>query len=269
MASDKRTYALRPEPAVLRTPQRRPVSPLRGGVSRKLASYVVTKGVRARNTRPLVSFTFDDIPESAFVHGARVLEENGARGTFYIAGGLCGTTDASRRLISASDCVQLHRRGHEIGCHTFSHPVVQRLDRDGFATELDRNRDFFARLVPELVLENFCYPYGIASLPRKWQAQARFDSCRSSRPGINAGAIDLGMIRGTPIDHTSDTAAILGAIDETVRRKGWLVLFTHDVAPDPTWIGCTPQFLDAAVKAALGRGCEIVTVRDALRRIGA
>jgi peptidoglycan/xylan/chitin deacetylase (PgdA/CDA1 family) len=269
MAIDTDTRTLPPGTTALRTPQPRPVSRLRGGISRKLASTVVTKSVRARNERPLVSFTFDDIPESAFVHGARVLEDNGARGTFYIAGGLCGTTDASRRLISASDCVQLHRRGHEIGCHTFSHPVVQWLDADAFTAELDRNRDFFARLVPELVLENFCYPYGIASLPRKWQAQARFDSCRSAKPGVNAGTVDLGMIRGTPIDYTSDAATILGAIDETVRRNGWLVLFTHDVSPDPTWIGCTPQLLDAAIKAALGRGCEIVTVRDALRRIGA
>ena len=267
MTIDTDTHALLPGSSAPRIPQPRPVSPLRGGLSRKLASALVTKSVTARNERPLVSFTFDDIPESAFVHGARVLEENGARGTFYIAGGLCGTTDANRRLVSTSDCVQLHRRGHEIGCHTFSHPVVQWLDADAFTTELDRNRDFFSRLMPDLVLENFCYPYGIASLPRKWQAQARFDSCRSAKPGVNAGTIDLGMIKGTPIDYTSDAAAVLAAIDETVRRCGWLVLFTHDVSPDPTWIGCTPQFLDAAIKAALGRGCEVVTVRDALRRI--
>ena len=132
-----------------------------------------------------------------------------------------------------------------------------------------RNRDFFARLIPELVLENFCYPYGVTSLARKWQAQARFDTCRSSSPGVNAGTIDLGMVKGTPIDHTTDTAAIVNAIDETVRRNGWLVLFTHDVAPQPTWIGCTPQLLDAAVTAALDRGCEVLTVRDALRRVGA
>src|ERR1700726_2368022 len=87
---------------------RRKASRLPGGLSRKLAQYVVTKRVRARNDRPLVSFSFDDIPDSAFIHGARVLEERGARGTFYIAGGLCGRTEADRRLISASDCVELH-----------------------------------------------------------------------------------------------------------------------------------------------------------------
>jgi peptidoglycan/xylan/chitin deacetylase (PgdA/CDA1 family) len=165
--------------------------------------------------------------------------------------------------------VQLHRQGHEIGCHTFTHPVVQRLDAAAFAAELDRNRAFFAGLIPDLVLENFCYPYGIASFPRKLQAQRQFNTCRSAKAGVNAGTIDLGMIHGTPIDYTTSAAAIVDAIDETVRRNGWLVLFTHDVSPEPTWIGCTPQFLAAAIEAARERGCEIVTVRDALRRIGA
>jgi peptidoglycan/xylan/chitin deacetylase (PgdA/CDA1 family) len=249
-------------------PPARPVSPFKGGLSRKLATYVATKRIRPRNQRPLVSITFDDIPESAFVHGARVLEDRGVRGTFYIAGGLCGTAEADRRLSSAADCLELHRRGHEIGCHTFSHPVVQALDAGGFAAELDRNREFFAALAPELTLENFCYPYGIASLSRKLQAQTRFHSCRGSKAGINAGMIDLGMLKATPIDYTTDSQAIVRAIGETVRRNGWLILFTHDVMPDPSWIGCTPQLLELAVTAAQEGGCEVVTVRDGLQRIG-
>ncbi len=237
-------------------------------LSRGLARYVVTKRVHARNDRPLVSFTFDDIPDTAFIHGARVLEDRGARGTFYIAGGLCGTIETDRRLIDASDCVELHRRSHEIGCHTFSHPVVQTLDADVFASELDRNKEFFASLMPDLALENFCYPYGIASLPRKLQVQARFQSCRGSRAGINAGVIDLGMLRAVPIDYKTDAAMIVRAVDETVRSNGWLIFFTHDVAPDPTWIGCTPQLLDGAIATALRSGCEVVTIHEGLRRIG-
>jgi peptidoglycan/xylan/chitin deacetylase (PgdA/CDA1 family) len=254
--------------ADLPTAVRRTANRLQGGLSRKLAQYVVTKRVRASNDRPLVSFSFDDIPDSAFIHGSRVLEERGARGTFYIAGGLCGRTEPDRRLISASDCVELHRRGHEIGCHTFSHPVVQLLDANGFAAELDRNKQFFASLAPDLTLENFCYPYGKTSLRRKLQAQARFHSCRGSVPGINVGTIDLGMLKGTPIDQTTEVAKIVHAIDETVRRNGWLILFTHDVSPAPTWIGCTPQFLDAAVATALRHGCDVVTVREGLIRVG-
>jgi peptidoglycan/xylan/chitin deacetylase (PgdA/CDA1 family) len=247
----------------------RPVSPFRGGISRKLADLVVTKSVRARNKRPLVSFTFDDIPESAYVHGAPVLEKYGVRGTFYIAGGLCDTTEPTRRLMPAADCADLHRRGHEIGCHTFSHPVVQTLDAEGFTDELDRNRQFLGAHVPSLKLDNFCYPYGVGSLPRKLQAQGRFDSCRGTKAGVNAGTIDLGMLKATPIDHTTAAETIVHAIDEAIRRNGWLILFTHDVSPVPTWIGCTPEFLDAAVGTALARGCEVVTVREALQRIRA
>ena len=40
---------------------------------------------------------------------------------------------------------------------------------------------------------------------------------------LNAGTIDLGMLNGLPIDHTSDLATITAAIDETVRRNGWLI----------------------------------------------
>ena len=36
----------------------------------------------------MVSFTFDDVPKSAATVGAPMLEEYGARGTFYVAGGL-------------------------------------------------------------------------------------------------------------------------------------------------------------------------------------
>ena len=238
-------------------------------LSRGLARYVATKRVRARNARPLVTLSFDDIPDSAFTNGARVLEDRGVRGTFYIAGGLCGTVEADRRLASASDCIELHRRGHEIGCHTFSHPIVQSLRADAFAADLERNKKFFASLAPDLTLENFCFPYGVTSLSRKLQAQARFHSCRSTKSGINVGSVDLGFLKSVPMDHAIDATKIAGLIDETVRHNGWLILFTHDVAPAPTWIGCTPQLLDSTIATALQRGCEVVTVREGLRKIGA
>jgi peptidoglycan/xylan/chitin deacetylase (PgdA/CDA1 family) len=163
----------------------------------------------------------------------------------------------------------LHRRGHEIGCHTFSHPKVPLLNAKQLADDLDRNAAFFATLIPDIKLENFCFPYGLTSLPRKHQAQARFDSCRSSKTGINHGRIDLGFLKSVPLDHTSDLPTITRYIDETVRLNGWLVLFTHDVSEQPTWIGCTPKLLDAIVTYAMRQGCEVATVKDALRRIGA
>jgi len=237
-------------------------------LSRRLARYVVTKRVWARNERPLVSFSFDDVPDQTYLHGAPVLEDFGARGTFYVAGGLCGLTDMDRRIISAAQCVDLHRRGHEIGCHTFSHAAVASLDGATLSAELDRNQAYFASLAPDLTLDNFAYPYGSVSIPRKLQAQRRFHSCRGVREGINVGTVDLGMLKAMAIDQSTKLARITGAIDEASRGNGWLILFTHDVAPAPTSIGCTPALLRAVIEHALGHGCEIVTVREGLRRIG-
>lgn len=76
---------------------------------------------------PLVSFTFDDVPDSALHQGAEILERHGVRGTFYIAGGLEGRVEPDRTLITAAGCEALSKREHEVGCHTFSHSKIRRL----------------------------------------------------------------------------------------------------------------------------------------------
>src|SRR5262249_53443030 len=57
---------------------------------RSMAWKAVAKTVKMSNRRPVVSFTFDDFPRSAALNGARILERQDARGTFYAAGAYCG-----------------------------------------------------------------------------------------------------------------------------------------------------------------------------------
>src|SRR5262249_55413132 len=72
------------------------------GISRKTARHHRSKPFRMRNQTPLVSFTFDDVPDSAYLNGASILEECGIRGTFYIAAGTCGTQDTDAALTQAT-----------------------------------------------------------------------------------------------------------------------------------------------------------------------
>src|SRR3954466_1234050 len=90
-------------------------------VSHRLATHLSVEPFRLRNDTPMVSFTFDDIPRSAATMGAKLLEAHEARGTFYVSGGLVGTKSADWTVVAAEDVVDLHRNGHEIGCHTLSH----------------------------------------------------------------------------------------------------------------------------------------------------
>jgi hypothetical protein len=57
--------------------------------------------------------------------------------------------------------------------------------------------------------------------------------------------------------------------DQTERMNGWLVLYSHDVADSPSWIGCSPKLMEMAVAEAKARGLDCVPVSEALQLIGA
>lgn len=239
-----------------------------GRFGRLAARLVRTRTLRSRLRAPLVSFTFDDIPESACREGAAILETHGARGTFYVAGGLAGTGEVERRLADVEQCVALHRRGHEIGCHTFSHPSVKRCGAAALDDEIARNQAFFSGHDSSIVLENFAYPYNETSLAAKRHLERRFQTCRGGVPGINAGRIDAGFLRTVElIEGRLKPDAARTWIERARARCGWLVFLTHDVSERPGPWGCTPGLLDAAIRDAQALGVEIVTVREAVRRV--
>jgi hypothetical protein len=73
-------------------------------------------GFRIFNIQRDISVSDDDVPESAFSVGAAALDAHGVKGAFYIAGALCNTVGPDgRSLITSPECLELHRRGHEIG----------------------------------------------------------------------------------------------------------------------------------------------------------
>ena len=231
----------------------------------RAAMHFRTKTALLNNAAPIVSFTFDDVPESAFSVGAATLDAHGVKGTFYIAGALCDTVDSDgRSLITSPECLELHRRGHEIGCHTFSHRKVGSLDH-----EIERNKAFFSAIDSSIVLENFAYPYNQATPRSKLMLQRRFRSCRAGVPGVNVGSVDLGLLKTVEIRECALSGADLrNWIDEARATRGWLIFLTHDVGPNPGPWGCSPELLETAVSYALSRECAVLSVRDAMSRIG-
>jgi peptidoglycan/xylan/chitin deacetylase (PgdA/CDA1 family) len=236
-------------------------------VSNRLARHLHAVPLLLSSSGPMVSFTFDDVPESAASIGAPMLEEYGGRATFYISGGLVGQQSSYWNGIAPDDIVSLHRGGHEIACHTYSHRQAIELDALAMAEELDQNRRYFASLDPTIRLQNFAYPYGLATVSRKGQLKNVFDSARSILPGVNRDVIDLQFLRAMPlIDIHIDRSGVENAFDEAATTNGWLIFYGHDVAANPSPYGCTPQLLRRALKAAAARNMPIVTVAEALRR---
>jgi peptidoglycan/xylan/chitin deacetylase (PgdA/CDA1 family) len=198
-----------------------------------------------------------------------MLEEFDARGTFYISGGLADQWSGHWIGASAEEILGLHRSGHELACHTFSHARAIDLDATALTAEMENNRRYLLALDPSISIENFAYPYGLGTPSRKRQLSKTFRSSRSILPGVNSGTIDLHFLRATPlIDRDIDRDGIDRMFDEAVEKNGWLIFYGHDVETTPSRYGCSPSLLRHALDAATHRKIPVLSVTEALRRAG-
>jgi peptidoglycan/xylan/chitin deacetylase (PgdA/CDA1 family) len=218
---------------------------------------------------PIVSFTFDDVPDTALSAGAAILEAHGVRGTFYIAGGLAGRVEPGRTLIDAAGCHEVAARGHEIGCHTYSHPDLRHVDRSFLIADLARNQRYLSAVDPRPGRRNFAYPYGSASFSKRAIMAETFRTCRAGGEAINRGPTDPTYLRGVEIRQPeSHASGSTHWIDTLVAKPGWLIFFTHDISSTPTPYGCTAAAFERLVGHAVERGCRVLTVDAALDRMG-
>ncbi|WOS66437.1 polysaccharide deacetylase family protein [Sinorhizobium fredii] len=241
-----------------------------GALIDRLANRAIWRLARARRKletdMPLVSFTFDDVPDSALHEGAAALERYDVRGTFYIAGGLAGQVEKDRALITPEGCAELLARGHEIGCHTFAHQRVR--SAGSLAADLDRNAEYLTSVGVAPPARNFAFPYNAAWPLARPELRRRYRSCRAGGEAINRGSVDPLMLKAVEIRQPEQHAQTLTRwIDEVVGEPGWLIFFTHDIAPRPTPYGCAPETFDNLVRYAVEKGCRVLPVDRALDRI--
>ena len=237
---------------------------LRAKLRRRLTQNRAARPATLRFDQPLLSISFDDFPVSAATLGADILESHGARGTFYAAAGLAESAGPSGRNFSPADLMRLAARGHEIGCHTFSHADCAQREAFDALQDLARNRDAFAAMgaAPARTL---AYPYGETSLALKQALPPRFVCARGVTPGPNLGRADLAQLRayamfGKPFD------AMRAALKRAAKRNAWLIGFTHDIADAPSPWGTRASDLDALLAAARSLGFAILPVGAALDR---
>jgi peptidoglycan/xylan/chitin deacetylase (PgdA/CDA1 family) len=246
------------------------MSEARARLSHRMAMHLRIGRFCLRNATPMVSFTFDDVPKSAATVGAAILEAHDVHGTFYVIGSQVGTSSPLWDMVDGEDIVGLHRRGHEIACHTFSHKRACDLDSGTLSTEIERNQHYLRSLDSSIRIDNFAYPFGYGSFVRKRQLKTVFKSCRSIVPGVNSGSVDLQFLRAMPlIDRRIDRDGIERAFDQAQSLNGWLIFYTHDVADEPSPYGCSPSLLNEALEAASRRKIPVLNMAEALQCAGA
>ncbi|MCV6603158.1 MAG: polysaccharide deacetylase family protein [Cohaesibacter sp.] len=235
---------------------------------RFLTRYYRPRLLPLRFDRAVVSFSFDDIPDNAASNGARLLEEAGGRGSFYVASRLCSRSFRHDVFASREMVADLAAKGHEIGCHTYSHADSQRLSAKDFSQEVHENEASLCKLRVRDAYSSHAYPYGSVGLVQKKRAVRHFAACRSVWPGLNDGAIDMMQLRAVPLyDCLYSPAEINAMIDEAVAKKAWLIFYTHDVQDQPSDQGTSCALFAQSVAKAQERGADILTIQAASKRL--
>ena len=94
----------------------------------------------------------------------------------------------------------------------------------------------------------------------------RFSLLRALHHGVIETGADLNQAPAVGIEGAEGEAIAARWLDEAASRKGWLILFTHDVKDAPSPFGCTPAALERLVDKAVAMGFEVVTAAEGARR---
>lgn len=218
---------------------------------------------------PIVSFTFDDFPASAYRVGGGILRQYNGRGTYYAALGLMGHTTCVGEIFCRDDLTTLIEDGHELGCHTFDHLNAGTTSPGRFEASIATNAKRLTELLPAASFRTMSYPIAYPRPHTKRRSSRHFDACRCGGQSINLGTADLSLLRAFFLERCGyDLNTVRRMISECCEKRGWLIFATHDVCAAPTEYGCTPQFFEDVVRFTRESGARILPVHEALRAIG-
>ncbi len=239
-----------------------------GSVRRSALCLLFRRTVPLRDIGPIISFTFDDFPRTAYSVGGAILEKFGARGTYYVTGGLMNASNELGDLFVSGDLSSLVEEGHELGTQTFHHTSCRSVSFGEFRNDVQLGMRAVEKTKGHNST-NFAYPYGHVTLRTKKVLGPCLTSSRSVIPGFNGPEVDLNLLRANRLYGDRDQfASVEKLILQNTKQKSWLIFYTHDVCPRPSEYGCTPALLEFAVSLAASRGGRILTVRQVLAEIG-
>lgn len=238
-----------------------------GVMRRAILCRYYRRNVPLGDAGPVVSFSFDDFPRTSYVVAGEILERYGVRGTYYVTAGLMGRVDHLGEQFNKEDLRELAAKGHELGSQTFSHLSGRSTALATFETDVQRGMREIESMTG-IEPTNFAYPYGHVTLRLKRTIGPTMTSSRSVIPGFNGPVVDLNLLKAHRLyGGTEQVSCLREAIAENVRRKTWLIFYTHDVRSDHSPFGCTAQLFEAVVEAVVKSGSRILPVGAVIREL--
>lgn len=248
---------------------RNQLSRLTGKYRRTVADRFCRRMASIKISVPIISFTFDDAPKTAFVTAGDILKSYDTRATFFVSLGLLGGQTEVGTIASSDDLIQAIKERHELGCHTFDHLDTWRTPRQEFVKSIVANKQALDRILPGTVFRTFAYPKSEPRPAVKSRLEKYFVCCRGGGQTANVGVVDLNLLKACFLDKRTkvDINFVKRLIDYNTSSKGWLIFATHDVTDNPSPYGCTPEFFKEVVEYAARSGALLLPIGEACEKL--
>ncbi len=221
---------------------------------------------------PLLSITFDDGRESVYSNALPLLNKYGVKTTQYL---LSGVSD-DQQYLSEKQIAQFNASGHEIACHSDTHPDLTTLDTNQLTKELSHCKQTFSKYG---IVNNFASPFGHSNSTTIASIKNYFLSHRNTDGDITNGVNDKDVNTKQNLDRyniisasiRSDTTIeeLRQAVDYTIKNNGWLVLTYHQIEDSSnSTFGLDPDSLDSQLSYLSSAPIKIVTMQQALSSLG-
>jgi peptidoglycan/xylan/chitin deacetylase (PgdA/CDA1 family) len=245
------------------------VARIRGKMRRLATTHLGRRTIAIEDAPPIVSFSFDDAPKSAFGLGREILAGFGAKPTYYVSLGLLDSETEVGRIGNREDLVEAVGAGCELACHTYDHLDAWETPLEDYMISVEKNGRALKDILPDASFATFAYPKSGPTLAAKMALANHFGCCRAGGQEPNLGSFDAGVAKSAFLDSRTgaDEAFANKLIDETIAKNGWLIFATHDIDSSPSPYGCTPDLLEAVARYAHAKGALFLPVGEAFSRL--
>lgn len=218
---------------------------------------------------PLISVTFDDGWESVYKIAMPELQKTGIHTTEYVLTG----TETYPGYMSWDQIKAVQKAGHEIACHSVSHPDLTTLDDQDLQKQLLGCKSTLSKEIGQPVLD-FASPYGsynshtIDAIKKDYGSQRNINGVIAD--GISDADINLPSnfdrynIIGVTVRRETTVAQLQQLIDYARARNGWLVLTYHQADDGPSQYGIDPNAMNKQLAYLSQAPVRIVTISQVI-----
>lgn len=221
---------------------------------------------------PLISVTFDDGWESVYKTAIPELQKYGIHSTQYVLTG----TESYPGYMSWQQIIAVQKAGHEVACHSVTHPDLTTLDYGDLQKQLIGCKDQLAEQINSPVTD-FASPYGsynsdtIDAIKKVYGSQRNINGIIAD--GISDADVNLASnfdrynIIGVTVHRETTVQQLHQLVNYAAQRNGWLVLTYHQADDGPSQYGIDPLAMDNQLAYLSRTPYRIVTVGEVIKSL--